>query len=150
MSLAILRAELLTDPVAMGYAGKTDQQCLDLLTAKTRSRQRQLTTTDLLEWAGSLQRFLKIKNAAAVTTDSQTKNLAAILQTLLQSPGVALDVNRASSLALIDGLVSGAVLTAADKTALIAAATENIDRFTELGIPEYQLADVTRARSGTA
>lgn len=150
MSLAILRTELLTDPLALGYAAKTDQQCYDSLITKTRTRQRQLTTTDLLEWAGGNQRFLKIKNAAVVVSDTQTKNLAAIMQTLLQSPGVTLDMNRAATLALIDGLVTGLVLVAADKTALVTLATESINRFSELGIPEYQLGDVTRARTGTA
>jgi hypothetical protein len=150
MSLAILRTELTNDPASLGYSGKTDQQCLDILTTKNRTRQRALTTTDLLEWSGSSQRFNKIKTAANNASDTVAKNFSAIMLVLLQSPGVDLDMNRASSMALVDGLVSQSVLVAADKTALVTAATESIDRFTELGIPEYQLADVTRARTGTA
>jgi hypothetical protein len=147
MSLAILKNELTTDPLGLGYAAKTDQQCYDLLVAKTRSRQRQLTTTDLLEWAGTNQRFLKVKNAAAVTADSQTKNVAAILQTLLQSPGIAFDFNRAASSNMIDFLVTQNVLVAADRTALQSLANESINRFIELGIPEYEAGDINVART---
>lgn len=150
MSLAILRNELLTDPASLGYAGKTDQECLTILQTPNRPRQRTLTTTDLLEWSGTNQRFNKIKTASNNATDTAAKNFAAIMLTLLQSPGVNLDMKRSASLALVDGLIAQNVLIAADKTALVTAATENVDRFTELGIPEYQLGDVTRARTGTA
>jgi hypothetical protein len=149
MSLLILRNELLNDPVPMGYAGKTDQQCLDLLTAKTRSRLRALTTTDLLRWAGASQRYLALKNASNAA-DSQTKNLASVFLILIGEPGIPCDLNLIEFKNMIDALVTAAVLTAGDRTALNTLATETIDRFTELGIPEYQLADVTRARSGTA
>lgn len=147
MSLALLKTEVTTDPLALGYAAMTDQQVYLSMVAKTRTRQRQLTTTDLLEWAGSGQRFLKVKNAAAVTTDSQTKNVAAILQTLLQSPGIPFDLNRAASAQMISFLVAQAVLTGGDQTALQNLAAEAINRFQELGIQEYQAGDINAARN---
>ena len=150
MSLAILRTELTTDPLGLGYAGMTDQQCLNSLLTKTRTRQRTLTTTDLLEWSGTSLRFDKIKVASNGSTQNAARNLSGIMFVLLNAPGVNLDMNRSASLALVDGLVNQGVLVAADKTALVAAATESINRFAELGIPEYQLGDITRARTGTA
>jgi hypothetical protein len=150
MSLQILRNELLTDPIPLGYAGKTDQQCLDLLSAKTRSRLKPLTTTDLLRWSGAGQRYLALKNASNVTADSQTKNLATVFLVLIDSPGIPFDLNTSDFKNMIDALVTANVLTAADRTALNTMATEPINRFAELNIPEYQLGDVIRARTGTA
>lgn len=147
MSLAILKTEVLGDPLGLGYASMSDQQVYVSMVGKTRTRNRQLTTTDLLEWAGTNQRFLKVKNAAAVTADSQTKNVAAILQTLLQSPGIPFDMNRPASLAMITFLVAQAVLSAADQTALQTLAVEEINRFQELGIQEYQAGDINAARN---
>jgi hypothetical protein len=150
MSLAILRTELTADPLALGYSTKSDQQCYDSLIAKTRTRQRTLTTTDLLEWSGGNLRFDKIKVASNGATQNAARNLSGIMLVLLSSPGINLDMNRSASLALVDGLVSASVLVATDKTALVTAATESINRYAELGIPEYQVGDITRARAGTA
>lgn len=151
MSLVILRAELLNDPVALGYAGKTDQQCLDLLAAKNRSRFKALVIMDLLEWAGASQRYLALKDAANVAANSQTKNMCAVFLLLLGGPpGAALDLKNQSFKNMVDALVTASVLSAADRAALNTMATENINRFAELGIPEYQLGDITRARTGTA
>ena len=49
--------------------------------------------------------------------------------------------------ALVDGLVAGAVLTAADKAALIAEATVPRSRAEELGIPRVKPGHVAEARS---
>ena len=49
MNLAILKAEITNDPVAIGYAGKNDQEICDLLNAKTRSiHVALLTPTEIL------------------------------------------------------------------------------------------------------
>jgi hypothetical protein len=146
MSLATLSVELKTDPAGMGYVGKTDQQCYDLLTALTRTRKRTLGTTDILEWAGSNQRYLKIKNAAA-GADSQTKNLAAILEILIENPGEQLDLKNNGMSQLIDALVTAGVLTAADRAALVAMATENISRLDEIGEGPTHLAAIAAARA---
>ena len=44
MDLAKLKAEITNDPLALGYAGTTDQQICDLLNAKTRSQHVALLT----------------------------------------------------------------------------------------------------------
>jgi hypothetical protein len=147
MSLAILRTELLTDPLAIGYAAKTDQQCYDSLIAKTRTRQRELSTTDLLEWSGTNLRFDKIKVASNGATQNATRNLSGIMMVLLSAPDVDLDMKRSASLALVDGLVSNGVLAASDKTALVNSATEAISRYDELAIPTYQAGDIAIARA---
>lgn len=147
MSLAILKTEVTTDPLALGYAGMTDQQVYVSMVGKTRTRSRQLTTTDLLQWAGGNQRFLKVNNAANATTDTQTKNLANVLVILLKSPGVPFDPNVAGMTAMISALVTAAVLTAADQAALLNMAAEAINRFQELAIQEYQAGDINFARN---
>ena len=42
MNLAVLKAEITNDPMALGYAGKTAEQICDLLNAKTRSKHVEL------------------------------------------------------------------------------------------------------------
>lgn len=153
MSLLILRNELLTDPGTppLGYAGKTDQQCLDLMLAKTRPRFKPMITLDLLEWGGGGQRYLGLKNAANATPETNVKNMCSVFLLLFNGPaGAQLDLNRASFKNMIDALVTANVLTAADRIALNTAATENVNRFQELGIQEYQLGDIIRARTSTA
>lgn len=146
---ALLRNELLTDPLARNYAGMTDAQCLASLKTKNRPRTIALSTLDLLEWSGSNQRFLKIRTAANVAAnDTQTENVAAVMLVLLQTPGVALDMRRQAVRDMVDFLVTQSVLTAADRTALQTLATENISRATELGLLEEFLheAAITKAR----
>lgn len=147
MSLAILRNELLTDPLGIGYASKTDQQCYASLTALTRTRQRSMSTTDLLAWSANNLRFITIQAAANSATLNQKKNLASIMMVLLTNPDIPLDMRLSASTALVNGLVSTNVLAQADADALTSAASESISRYTELGIPEYQAGDIATARA---
>ncbi len=60
--------------------------------------------------------------------------------------GVSLDLSLVDRMAMLDMLVHGGVLTAEDKTSLMALATVKISRAEELGLGAVKVGHVQNAR----
>lgn len=143
MKLQDLRTEIETDPKGLGYAGKTPDQVLALLTAKTRTRLRVLGSAELVAWAAANGRLASIKDASTNSAfPGAVRSIALAATMLLERDGTTLDLNLQSRKDLVAGLVQANVLTAADSEDLFASATENISRLEETGIGEMHLGDV--------
>lgn len=131
--LAPLRAELLTDPVALGYAGLSDQAAADKLNATTTGRtlaRRSVGKNELLtaivdsEWPTTalLQNKL-LCIFSCDTVDASNANVRAIFAAIF-GPGTA------------------------TRTNLLALGTQVASRATELGFGVVTLTDVKLARAG--
>jgi hypothetical protein len=147
---AVLKAELLTDPLALGYAAMTDQQCADSLNAPTRVRVEPLVPLAALAiWAAKSGVRAKIDRAAGDGTSPVQSVCLALLDMLAGLSGPPLDLGNPDNLAMVNGLVAAGVMTAGDKAGLLALQDVPTSRALELagwGIP-VQAPDVARARS---
>lgn len=99
-----------------------DAKLAALLNAPAGTRNAATPAQSLLEWAAGSGRYARIAKAAdnAASADD-LRTAALVLRNLLESTaGLPAEFNRAAFAPLLNTLVSGAVLTAADRTALIA------------------------------
>jgi len=136
MDYAKLRAELLTDPVALGYAGQTDQQAADLLNSLTTGRTQPRTQVPVAEL------FNAIDNGGWPTTALTQDKLAAVLNMQV------IDASNANTRGIIGSIFPNSGATAATNARLQALATRTVSRATELGLEVVAPLDVNRARSG--
>ena len=131
-----LRAEVLNDPAALGYAGKTDQQVADLLNSLTTNRTIPRTQVPVSEL------FSAIDNGAWPTTALTQDKLAAV-------PNMqVIDASNANTRSIIGSIFPNSGATAATNARLQALATRTVSRATELGLEAVTALDVNRARAG--
>ena len=143
MSLGALKLEIQNDPANLGYAGQTAEEVLQLLTAKTRTRKRVLSSAELVAWAAGGGRMVKIEDACInASLPPEARSIAIAAKLLLDRDGTSLDLNLSDRVAFVDGLVQAGVIGVADKETLYALATESISRLEETGIGEMHLGDV--------
>lgn len=142
-----LAPELRDDPQSMGYAGKTDEQRLALLTGKTRSRPRRVGSLELLLWGGANGRLAKIRRASGDANLPDSLRAAAIAaDTIAARPDAGFDGSDDRHLALVAGLVAGGILTAEDQADLLELATEPCSRAEELGLDGLGVGHLASAR----
>lgn len=133
-----LADEIRLDPLGRGYAGMSDDEIAVSLRAKDRTFKSPITSTELLAWGSADGRLARIKRVAemanaggdAAVDALQSAGIGAWLMVHRDAP--SLDLNLQDRNELLDGLVAGGVLAAADKTALEALATTTGSRAEEL------------------
>ena len=144
-----LRTELTTDPLALGYAGMSDTEILVSLYAETRSVLRALSHPELARVLAGGGRMAKLKRAseqwADDTKDAQT-SIAIVALGFVSRSDSTLNPDNADDVVLINALVSTGILSAADRTAVVDAATHTVSRVVELGLGNVRLGDIQKAR----
>ena len=103
----------------------------DQMNAENVDRLVPLLSTGLLAWsagssAGDRPRILKIKEGAASHASESVQAIATAADIMIQRENTVLDLNLPDRAAMVDALVSGGVLSAADSTSLYELATETI------------------------
>lgn len=142
MDYARLQAEIATDPVTLGYAGKTDQQIADLLNSLTTTRTLPRTRVDTTEIIGAVSSATP-SNAWPTPASKQESMLLAILS----MPFV--DASNANVRAIFGEIFPNAGNTATTRTNLLALGTQTVSRATELALGGAPTAlDVNRAKAG--
>jgi len=136
MNYSGLRAELTTDPLAIGYAPLSDQAAADKLNAANTGRTRQRTAVPVQEV------FSAVDNAAWPSTAALQDKWRGILSM------PAVDASNANTRGILGSIFPNSGGTAATNTRLLALATETISRATELGLEAVAAVDVARARAG--
>lgn len=150
-----LFAEITTDPLGRGYTGMTDQQIADSLNAVDRTRLNVLSSAELLAWSGAgaddasgvASRYERIETAASSHASGAVRGACKAAIRLIDRDATELDLSLPDRATMVAALVAGGVLTAAEQTELVAMATENISRATEIGIGVVYAADVTGANT---
>lgn len=135
MDYAALRAELTTDPLALGYAALTDTQAAATLSALDTGRTQPRTAVPVQEI------FNQVEDAAWPST--------AILQDkwrgVLSMPVV--DASNTNTRAILGTIFPNSGATAATRTRLLALSTTPVSRATELGLGTVTAGDVALARA---
>ena len=148
-TIAKLKTNIQTDPAVMGYSGKTDQEVLDLLTAKTRTRNKILSSKPLLKFVMAESRLDKIKDASVNHASPAIRSVCLGALIMLNDPEYEFDPDDSDSIGLLNALVGGGVWDSViDKDALLAKATENISRMEEIEISgRIGPTDIQKARA---
>lgn len=143
--LQILAAELTTDPQTRGYDGMTDEEATTDLNTKYRSRTISVSHQELLIWASGNQRIVNVDTAEESGADADVRNRGAAMAAIIRT-GSGLDLSRASTITLIDALVSDGTWDAADKTTLLTLGSTPQSRADELGLGQISPGNVNSAR----
>ena len=147
MDIAALASELSGDPLTRGYSGMSDAAAAASLNDTIdRTRYSPVTSAKLLAWSASSGRIVAIKTASESHADDAVKSISLVCYTMVSRDGTEFDADNSDHIAMIDGLIAGGVLQAADKTSLLSLATENISRATELGLGLVKPGHVGMAR----
>jgi hypothetical protein len=137
MDYTRLQLEVTTDPVTLGYAGKTDQQAADLLNSLTTGRTVPRTQVPVAEV------FNAIDNGAWPAASATQDKLAAVLNMQI------IDASNANTRGIIGSIFPNSGATAATNQRLQALSTRTVSRADELALGGVVAAiDVNRARSG--
>lgn len=147
MNYTALAAELTDDTLARGYSAMTDAEAAADLNTVYRTRLRPLSMMELREWAGLNARGFKIYSAISDGTKTdQQRNVAYVADKLLGTDNGTLDPRNDLHVAMVDTLVSAGIISADDKAALVAKATDNISRANELGLGTIREGDIQVVR----
>ena len=140
-----LRTELLTDPLARGYASKLANSpgvVADMMNAPifTMPKERFVSARGLLAAHGFAGAEILDKLEAAAPAVSMIKWALTFMKT-----DSGIDVGHANTRALIDQLVIGGVLTAADATLIKNLAVQPASRAEVLGLGYVRESDIRAA-----
>ena len=146
--ILILRDELLNDPLGRAYTSMDEIEVIHSLMEVNRDAIFPIKSDNLLAWSAMNGRFMKIKNLAEDSGQSdEIRSIAWASMKMIERDGTDLDLNLSDRAAMLDILVSAGVLDQSDKDDLYAMATRTISRAEELNIPlPLQRNDIERAR----
>jgi hypothetical protein len=146
MNFQTLLDELQTDPLGLGYAPKSDRQRFDLLTAKTRTKNRFVPIGEFSQWLTVSGVRFKLK---AGERNQQTTNLVRdyidVVFGLERNPHITV-VDPAAAGAIVTGLLQAGVVGQDDVNALNALFSVPVSRAEELGLTGLGLGHLESAR----
>ena len=126
-----LKTEIETDPAGL-YTNLNNSEIVETINAKQRTFTVALTSAELLAWASQNSRIAKIRAAAADGANQALQSIAIGADLMVSRDNTMLDLNLPDRVAMLDALVTGAVLVAADKTDLETMASYTGSRAEEL------------------
>lgn len=136
MNYTVLRAELLADPIPLGYSGLTDALAAAKLNATDTGRSQNRTAVPPSEI------FNAIDNGAWPTTAILQNKLAVVLAM------PTIDASNANTRGILGSIFPASGVTQNTNTRLLALSSRVISRAEELGLEPVTQLDVNRARSG--
>jgi len=146
MDIGKLKTELETDPERLGYSGMNDKEVTVAINEVNRSYVVPLSSRQMLEWAMQGGRLSGI-NDATNTGPKEIRAIAIGAMALISREDTEVDLAKADHVEMIDGLISGGVLTAGDKAELLTMATKQQSRADEIGFGRVREGDIQRARA---
>jgi len=145
MDIAKLKTELVTDPESMGYAALSDADAAGAINLANRDYTVPLNSRTSLSWAMRTGRLADIETATTAGTPA-IQAIALGVKHLLGRSDTEIDMSDPDHVAMIDGLVAGGVLDAANKAELVTMATSQRSRADELGLGQVRVGHVQEAR----
>ena len=152
MDYIVLRAELTTDPVRLGYgpllAAGSANRVAALLNASTQQGLGSVPITPLLEWIAAHGIMARLR-AAAAGEDAQVASIAEVALMLVSNPNIpALDLSRVRVQQMLGALTAAGVIPADAQAELMGMATTYVSRADVLGLGAVSADDVSRAMEG--
>jgi hypothetical protein len=145
MDIDKLKTELVTDPESMGYAALSDADAAGAINLANRDYTIPLNSRTSLSWAMRTGRLADIETATTAGTPA-IQSIALGVKHLLGRSDTEIDMSDSDHVAMIDGLVAGGVLDAANKAELVTMATSQRSRADELGLGQVRVGHVQEAR----
>lgn len=145
MDIAKLKTELVTDPESMGYAALSDADAAVAINLADRDYTIPLNSRTSLSWAMRTGRLADIETATTAGTPA-IQAIALGVKHLLSRADTEIDMSDPDHVAMIDGLVAGGVLDAANKAELVTMATSQRSRADELSLGQVRVGHVQEAR----
>lgn len=152
-NIDILRDEITTDPLGLGYQAMGDSEVADALNMLNRPGRKPVPATEVRLYVLLNGIFPGLQNLAATGTDPVQKGTAiTILQTIAPNSFDTIrmnmpNVNSAVS-QMLQTMVNAGVMTAQQRTDMLALGDTTISRAQELGLPVVHHLDVAEARNG--
>jgi len=128
---SILRTELLTDPLAIGYAGMSHDEAVESLNTKNRTVVRSINKAGLLRWNAMTGAVAKLQTASQTAENVQVRAIASSALLLVGS-NVDTLVLDSELMTLVSALVTAGVFTQNDINSLTLRASELVSRCDEL------------------
>lgn len=146
VDLKTLKAEVTNDPLGRGYSSMTDAEVAASLNTGDRTFNRKIGSRELMTWAAQNSRWANVDDAADnKALPNSVRSIAMASRKLLDRQDAELDMSTHSP--MIDALVAAGILTAGDKTELLALSTKAGSRAEELGLDEVFESHVTYVRA---
>ena len=145
MDIDKLKTELVTDPESMGYAALSDADAAGAINLANRDYTIPLNSRTSLSWAMRTGRLADIETATTAGTPA-IQSIALGVKHLLGRSDTEIDMSDSDHVAMIDGLVAGGVLDAANKAELVTMATSQRSRADELSLGQVRVGHVQEAR----
>jgi hypothetical protein len=156
MNLTTLATELTNDPLARGYSGMTAAQAAASLNTANRPSATTvlIPSAELLAWSGGGAsddpavkcRYERIQEAAGSHASNVVRGACLAALGMIERDDTGLDLSKSDRVGMLDALVSGGVLTAGEKTEVVAMGTPLISRAQELGLGTIGDGHVKSAR----
>ncbi len=106
-----------------------------------------ITSNELLAWAGTGGRYIRILEAAEdVTKTDELRSACYAALEMVRRDGTDLDLQKSDRTALLQMLVTGGVLNAADRTALLVLAKRDVSWAVSAGYGKVREGWVTQAK----
>ena len=142
MDFRALANEISNDPVALGYAGKTDSQIADLLNATNTGRTLNRTQVPTTEIMGAISSATPSNAWPAVASKQESMLLA-----ILGMPYV--DASNTNLRLIFGEIFPNSGNTATTRANLLALGSQTVSRAVEIGLGIVLTSDVTKAKSGS-
>lgn len=149
----ILKSELTADPLARGYTGLTDVDAANSLNTPDRTIRRIVPTWEVKQHAIENGYWAAVTIAAegGIGIPNEVRGLAISARDWIDDASgkiQTLDFDRASTQAMVAGMVAATIMNQGDADSLSALANQSISRATEIGWPEITEHDIAAVRSG--
>ena len=139
--LAALRAEVLNDPAALGYAGLPSGTIVHLLTLQNLTAVKAISASVAFSWA-ALGPYARIVDAAATGSGSPVRAECLVVRDALLA---GLDIDMPNLQPLFTAMVNAGVVTQPEHDALIVLATRPASRLDQIGLPGATEEDLRQA-----
>ena len=154
--ISLLRNEITTDPLARNYAAMSDGQVAESLNIRNRSASKSISAQTLHAWFVFNGKWPAIESTAAgtVVSGGLTDNQKLAAQSFIEICHYFADLDMrdpqySSGITFVlDQFVLRGIITAAQRTAIIALGTGMISRAEELAIGYVDHTAVAVARNG--
>jgi len=133
--------KLQTELQLPAYTGLTDQECLDLLQAKTITVKQPIASKDIQKYMALNNKLLPLEASQEPAAISGVRMLELFADFHVDEPAV-----ETALIATLDSLVLANLIIAGDKTALLAMGEKLISRAEQLGLGRLGLGIVGESR----
>lgn len=124
-----LKNEITTDPSGIGFTGMSNDAVAEALNAPTIPAKQSIQTAAIKKYLLLTDRWLDVKQSTEMAAKVSVDALELFDSFTMDDAAVEAKISQ-----MMEGLVDASLITASDKTAILAMGNTSISRATELGL----------------